>query len=103
MKLLKVSLLSLLTVHSVISLDCPDLTCASKSYNGTCFLHNGNNPTTDIRLFECDTGMICNLDDYNYAWFDTQQQRYKTGTDPALSAMPFKYTQAECVTAVSRR
>jgi hypothetical protein len=54
-------------------------------------------------LFQCGDGQICNLDDYNYAWYDTIKQEFKTGSHPSDSAMPFKYTQAECVSAESRR
>lgn len=83
-------------------LDCPDLTCASVSVNGVCFTHEGNNPVVNIKLYSCPNNMICNIDDYNYAWYDTQKQKYKTGV-PEQSALPNKYTTAQCITAESRR
>lgn len=68
------------TFIGVISaLDCPDLTCASVSTNGVCFTHEGNNPVVNIKLYACPGNMVCNIDDYNYAWYDTQKQKYKTG------------------------
>ncbi len=57
----------------VEAFECPDLTCAALSYNGTCFLHDGGNPVMNIKFFRCpDPNDICNIVDGNYAWYDTQ-------------------------------
>lgn len=66
-------------VGFVSGFDCPDLTCASVSTNGICFTHEGNNPVVGIKLYSCPGDMICNIDDYNYAWYDTQKQKNKAG------------------------
>lgn len=103
LKIAAVILLGLLTPYSQ-ELDCPDLTCASISYNGTCFLHDGGNPVMNIKFFACQgKNDICNIDDNNYAWYDTQLQKNHISTSPTDSTVPKKYIQAECVPAVSRR
>ena len=88
-------------ISLVSAFECPDLTCASISYNGTCFLHEGNNPVIAIKLFSCPDNKICNIDDYNFAWYDTIKQDNKNGT-AEMSVVPYKYTTAECVEPESR-
>jgi hypothetical protein len=56
---------------------------------------------TQIKFYACQPGQICNIDDMNYAWYQTSLQQYWTGT-PQQSAIPYKYTSAQCVSGASR-
>lgn len=80
MKLLKLSILISSTFVAVRGFECPDLTCAASNSDGTCFSHDGLSPVTKIQLFQCPSGSICNIDDGNYAWYNTELQRVKDGT-----------------------
>ena len=102
---MKTLLIAVLGLASVVrAFECPDLTCAALSYNGTCFLHDGGNPVMNIKFFRCpDPGDVCNIADGNFAWFDTQLQRNRLGSDPSQSAVTGKYITADCIKSESMR
>ncbi len=53
------------------ALECPDLTCAFNFFDGTCFVHSGDHPATKIEFYSCKENQRCNIDDGNYAWYNT--------------------------------
>jgi hypothetical protein len=61
----------LLTINGLIHL-CPDLTCAFDFLNGTCFIHSGDSPVTEVKLYSCGEDEVCNIADGDYAWFNTK-------------------------------
>ncbi len=84
------------------ALECPDLTCASNFFNGTCFIHSGDSPVSSIKLYSCQDNQKCNIEDNNYAWYETELQLYQSGS-ALLSNLPNKYTTAYCVSIDSLR
>ena len=74
MKSLSVTVAILLGTVSVQGYLCPQLTCAMNSVNGQCFSNQGSNPVTQIKFYACQPGQICNIDDMNYAWYQTSLQ-----------------------------
>ena len=53
------------------AMQCPDLTCAFNFFNGSCFIHSGDSPVTEIKLYSCLDDEICNIEEGKYAWTDT--------------------------------
>eukprot|EP00347_Sterkiella_histriomuscorum_P002242 403368927 len=88
--------ISLFLVVSVYAFECPDLTCAFNFFDGTCFIHSGDHPVSKIEFYSCQSHQRCNINDGNYAWYDTQLQKYTSGSS-SLSSIPNKYTTAYCV------
>ncbi|CDW72748.1 ef hand family protein [Stylonychia lemnae] len=84
------------SLSTITCLECPDLTCAFNFFDGTCFIHSGDSPVSKIEFYSCQSNQRCNINDGNYAWYDTQKQDHSSGL-PSLSAMPNKYTTAYCV------
>ncbi|CDW72072.1 UNKNOWN [Stylonychia lemnae] len=80
--------------------NCPILECTDKSRDDKlCFIHSGTNPVTTVKFYPCNEGFVCDLD-YNrdeLAWVNSTQQFTQSSTDPNLSAVYQKKTQAYCV------
>lgn len=95
-----ICLVMILLTPTLNAYSCPTLECTDKPRDDKlCFNHEGGNPVSRISFYPCESGYICDLD-YNkndMAWVNSTQQYFGRSSNPELSAVYYKKTQAYCV------